>query len=139
MGAKSRLTKGIKEANAGGAAAQKIARLGIQAVVVEGKAKEPTLVRIDENGTRLPALHHRSPASTTMRSIERMKAEYGNKIGVISIGSAGEKKLTAASIAVTSPDFHIAGCRKGRARGGDGIEKPEGDRRRRRRVRLRWK
>jgi aldehyde:ferredoxin oxidoreductase len=106
VGAKSPLTRGIKEANAGGTAAQKIARLGIQAVVVEGKAEEPTLVRIDKNGTSfLPASSLAGLDNYAL--IEKMKAEYGDKICVISIGSAGEKKLTAASIAVTSPDFHI--------------------------------
>jgi hypothetical protein len=43
VGAKSPLTNGVKEANAGGSAAQKIARLGFQAVVIEGRAKELTL------------------------------------------------------------------------------------------------
>jgi len=38
VGAKSPLTNTIKEANSGGAAAQKLARLGIQAVIVEGCA-----------------------------------------------------------------------------------------------------
>ena len=50
VGAKSPLTNGIKEANAGGSAAQKIARLGFQAVVIEGHAKELTLLKIDKNG-----------------------------------------------------------------------------------------
>src|SRR4030066_2129484 len=45
VGAKSPLTNGIKEANAGGSAAQKLARLGIQAIVVEGSAKELTMVK----------------------------------------------------------------------------------------------
>ena len=46
VGGKSPLTNGVKEANAGGTAAQKIARLGLQAVVIEGCAKELTLLKI---------------------------------------------------------------------------------------------
>ena len=50
VGAKSPMTKGIKEANSGGAMSQKLARLGIKAVIFEGKAKEPTSVKIDKDG-----------------------------------------------------------------------------------------
>src|SRR5512136_80819 len=41
VGSKSPLTGGIKEANSGGQAGQKLARLGYRAVIVEGKAKDP--------------------------------------------------------------------------------------------------
>ena len=39
VGAKSPLTNGIKEANVGGTAGQKLGRLGIKAIIVEGKAQ----------------------------------------------------------------------------------------------------
>ncbi len=106
VGAKSPLTKGIKEANAGGTAAQKLARLGFQVVVVEGKAKELTLLKIDENGVSF------TPASSlagmgNYELVERIRGGYGDRISLISIGPAGEKTLAAACISVTSPDFHI--------------------------------
>ena len=50
VGAKSPMTKGVKEANTGGAMGQKLARLGFKAVIFEGKAKEPTTVKIDKTG-----------------------------------------------------------------------------------------
>src|SRR4030066_838994 len=60
VGAKSPLTNGIKEANTGGSAAQKIARLGFQAVVIEGCAKELTLLKIDKNRvTFIPAASYK--------------------------------------------------------------------------------
>jgi aldehyde:ferredoxin oxidoreductase len=106
VGAKSPLTNGIKEANTGGSAAQKIARLGFQAVVIEGCAKELTLLKIDKNGaTFTPASSLKGVGNYEL--IERMKKENGNKISIISIGPAGEMKLKAASVAVTTPDFHI--------------------------------
>ena len=43
VGAKSPLTYGIKEANSGGPAAQKIDRLGIRAIIVEGAPKDNRL------------------------------------------------------------------------------------------------
>jgi aldehyde:ferredoxin oxidoreductase len=43
VGAKSPLTGGIKESNAGGTAAQFFARLGIKALVVEGQPEKDVL------------------------------------------------------------------------------------------------
>lgn len=53
IGAKSPLTNGIKESNAGGTAADALARLGISAVVVEEQAPEGELwaLQIDPDGT----------------------------------------------------------------------------------------
>jgi aldehyde:ferredoxin oxidoreductase len=112
VGAKSPLTNGIKEANAGGSAAQKMARLGFPAVVIEGRAKELTLLKIDKNGATL------APASSVKglgnyELIERTKKDHGNKISIISIGPAGEMKLKAASVMVTTPDFHIRVAARG--------------------------
>jgi aldehyde:ferredoxin oxidoreductase len=52
IGAKSPLTGGIKESNVGGAMASALARLGIRAIIIEGKAPENTLCHlvIDREG-----------------------------------------------------------------------------------------
>jgi aldehyde:ferredoxin oxidoreductase len=112
VGGKSPLTNGVKEANAGGSAAQKIARLGLQAVVIEGRAKELTLLKIDKKGaTFTPASSLKGVGNYEL--IERMRREHGNKISIISIGPAGEIKLKAASVMVTTPDFHIRVAARG--------------------------
>lgn len=112
VGAKSPLTNGVKEANAGGSAAQKIARLGLQAVVIEGRAKELALLKIDKNGaTFIPASSLKGVGNYDL--IERMRKEYGNKVSIVSIGPAGEMRLKAASVAVTTPDFHIRVAARG--------------------------
>lgn len=112
VGAKSPLTNGIKEANAGGSAAQKIARLGFQAVVIEGCAKELTLLKVDKKGaTLIPASSLKGVGNYDL--IERMRKEHGNKISIISIGPAGERRLRAASVMVTTPDFHIRVAARG--------------------------
>jgi aldehyde:ferredoxin oxidoreductase len=112
VGAKSPLTNGIKEANAGGSAAQKIARLGFQAVVIEGCAKELTLLKIDKSGASfIPGSSLKGVGNYAL--IERMKKEYGNKVSIVSIGPAGEMKLKAASVMVTTPDFHIRVAARG--------------------------
>ena len=104
VGAKSPLTNGIKEANSGGAAAQKIARLGFQAIVIEGVASELTTVQIAKNGvTFTPASSMKGLGNYEL--IAKLKTTYGENISTISIGPAGEMKLKAASVSVTTPDF----------------------------------
>jgi len=53
IGAKSPLTNGIKEANAGGPTAQKLDKLGIRAVIIEGAPKTDSLylLHLSKNGT----------------------------------------------------------------------------------------
>jgi aldehyde:ferredoxin oxidoreductase len=112
VGAKSPLTNTVKEANSGGAAAQKLAKLGIQAVIVEGRAKELTSLKIDKNGvTFIPAASYKELGNYGV--IERLKREFGNNIAIISIGPAGEWKLKTGSLAVTTPDFHIRVAARG--------------------------
>ena len=105
VGAKSPLTNTIKEANSGGAAAQKLARLGLQAIVIEGRTKELTSLKVDKNGVAfLPASSYKELGNYGV--IERLKKEFGNNIAVISIGPAGEWELKTASVTVTTPDFY---------------------------------
>ena len=112
VGGKSPLTKTIKEANSGGAAAQKLVRLGLQAVAIEGSAKELTSLKIDKNGVSfVPALSYRNLGNYEV--IERLRKEFGSHISVISIGPVGEWKLKAGSVAVTTPDFHIRVAARG--------------------------
>lgn len=106
IGAKSPLTNGIKETNAGGSAAQRLARLGIQAVIVEGVARELSILKITKDGaTFMPGNALKGMGNYEV--IERLKAEHGNDTAIISIGPAGEMCAKAASIAVTSPDFNV--------------------------------
>ncbi len=105
IGCKSPLTGGIKEANAGGQAAQVLARLGYAAIVLEGLPKGDELYRvfIDKDGVKIEA-----DASLRMLPnydlIAKMKEKYGDRIACISIGPAGEMKLAAASVACTDPE-----------------------------------
>jgi aldehyde:ferredoxin oxidoreductase len=112
VGAKSPLTNTIKEANSGGAAAQKLARLHIQAVVVEGQGKELSSVKIDKSGvTFLSASHVKEMGNYEL--IETLIETFGDKVALITIGPAGERKYRTASVAVTSPDFQIRMASRG--------------------------
>ncbi len=106
FGCKSPLTGGIKESNSGGQAAQVLARLGYAAIVIEGEAPKDALVKIFINADGVKI----SDASAfkglkNYDLAEKIKAEHGAKVAMVSIGPAGEMKMGAASIAVTDREF----------------------------------
>ena len=106
VGCKSPLTGTIKEANAGGQAAQTLARLGYAAIVLEGKAKEDTLYKIFINKDGVQVIPDNSLRMLLNYAlIEKIKDEYGDKIACISIGPAGEMKMSAASVACTDMEL----------------------------------
>ena len=104
VGGKSPLTGGIKESNSGGILSQKLARLGIKAVVLEGQpaAGEWAIVKIStEKVEFLPAAEYLK--SGTYDTTARLWERFGAKTGVMVIGPAGEKRLTGASIQFADP------------------------------------
>jgi len=106
VGCKSPLTGTIKEANAGGQAAQTLARLGYAAIVLEGKPKEHTLYKVFINKDRVQIIPDNSLRMLgNYDLVEKMKGEYGDKIACISIGPAGEMKMSAASVACTDMEL----------------------------------
>jgi len=106
VGCKSPLTGGIKEANAGGQPSQMIARLGYAAIVLEGKPQENKLYKILINKKGVAIKEEKSLHMLgNYDLVDKMKAEYGEKISCISIGPAGEMKLAAASIACTDMEL----------------------------------
>jgi aldehyde:ferredoxin oxidoreductase len=106
VGCKSPLTGGIKEANAGGQPSQMIARLGYAAIVLEGKPRENNLYKIviNKDGVDIQEANDLCMLGN-YDTVDKMKAEYGDKISCISIGQAGEMKLAAASIACTDMEL----------------------------------
>jgi aldehyde:ferredoxin oxidoreductase len=106
VGCKSPLTGGIKEANAGGQAAQTLGRLGYAAIVLEGKPKDDTLYKIVVNKEGVTIAPDNSLKMLgNYALIDKIKAEYGDKVACISIGPAGEMKMCAASIACTDMEM----------------------------------
>ncbi len=106
VGCKSPLTGGVKEANSGGQPSQMLARLGYGAIVLEGKPKEDKIykVLINKDGVKItPDNSLKSLGNYDLA--EKMKKEYGEKIACISIGQAGEMKMSAASVAFTDMEL----------------------------------
>ena len=106
VGGKSPLTEGIKEANSGGQAGGYLARLGIAAVVIEGMPAEEKLYKLFIGKDKCEL----SPADDlkglgNYATVDRLKGEFGEKVGFVSIGQAGEWKLVGASIAFTDKEL----------------------------------
>ncbi len=127
VGCKSPLTGGIKESNSGGQPSQMLGRLGYAAIVLEGKPKDDTLYKvfINKDGVNI-----KPDNSLKMLGnydlVDKMKAEFGEKVHCISIGPAGEMKMSAASIAFTDmeqrPTRHAGRGGVGAVMGAKGIK-----------------
>jgi aldehyde:ferredoxin oxidoreductase len=102
VGAKSPLTQGVKEANAGGSAGDNLGKLGIRAVVVENQAQhdEILLLHIRINGSELESAEAVRGLGTYATS-QKLQEKYGSDATIISIGQAGEYLMTGAGIACT--------------------------------------
>jgi aldehyde:ferredoxin oxidoreductase len=106
VGCKSPLTGGIKEANAGGQPSQMLGRLGYAAIVLEGKPKDDTLYRVYINKDNVEIQADNSLKMLgNYALVEKMKSQYGDKIGCISIGPAGEMKMAGASVAFSDMEL----------------------------------
>jgi len=112
VGTKSPLTHTIKEANAGGAVAAQLARLGLHAVIIEGCASELTILNITREGVSF-GLAASLKTKGNYECMDRIRQEYGDEIGIISIGPAGEMQLKASAIAVSTRDHHLRFAARG--------------------------
>ncbi len=106
IGAKSPLTGGIKESNAGGTVADSLARMGITALVIEGKAREGDLylIRIDKNGSVSFHAADEFKGMGTYAVTAALLERYGERNSVLCIGPAGEQKLLSASVQSSDAD-----------------------------------
>jgi aldehyde:ferredoxin oxidoreductase len=106
IGAKSPLTGGIKESNAGGTTGNALGKLGITALIIEGQAPEGdlSLIRINEEGeaSLVPAQDYK--AMRTYALVEKLLKEHGEKNGILCIGPAGEYQLGLASVQTADVD-----------------------------------
>jgi aldehyde:ferredoxin oxidoreductase len=107
-GAKSPLTGTIKESNAGGTAAQMLARLGIKALIIEGLPTEDKWYNLHVNKDGVSIQEETELiGKKNFAAIEAIEARLGKKTGILMIGPVGELKMTAANISVKDPDSKI--------------------------------
>jgi len=106
VGCKSPLTGGIKESNAGGQAAQVLARLGYAAIIIEGKPAGNDLYKIHINKDRVEiSVDNSLKLLDNYPLVDKLREEYGDKVAYMTIGSAGERLMASASIACTDPEL----------------------------------
>lgn len=105
IGGKSPLTGSIKESNVGGTGAAKMARIGIEALIIEDRPEPGKLyvLSLKKNTAELiPA--DKLKGLGTYGTAQMIRKKFGEKNAVLCIGPAGEMQLRSASIQVTDPD-----------------------------------
>lgn len=116
VGAKSPLTGGIKESNSGGTFAQKMAKMGIKALVIEGMPADDKfyVLKVDGNGVTIdeaPPEIIGGPGN--YKALEVLNEKYGEKVGIAIAGPAGEYRLAAANISFKDPEGHMRSAGRG--------------------------
>ncbi len=105
IGGKSPLTGGIKESNVGGEAGQKLARIGVRALILEDAPDEPTARILYLNKDRVEWIDDDPIAGRSVQdSLTLLHKRFGPSCGLLVIGPAGEMKMAAAGIATTGPE-----------------------------------
>jgi len=104
-GGKSPLTGGIKESNAGTPFARGIARKGIKAIIVEGKAEKDKyyLLKLDESGGELVDAREWL-GKGLYQAFQELHEEFGENIEIAGAGIAAEMGASNAGIAYTDPE-----------------------------------
>lgn len=129
VGGKSPLTDGIKEANSGGQAGQKLIRLGYRALIVEGQAKDPGkryLIFIHKDGVEIRECPELKGLRTYAAS-EKLSTQFSKRAAFALCGPAGELGFQGASVAFTDegkrhPTRHAARGGLGAAMGAKGLK-----------------
>ena len=99
VGGKSPLTGGIKEANAGTKFSQKLARLGIKAVILEGCSEKdiPYVLVIKKDSVELVP-EEKLKMKGTYETVSLLSEKHGEDVGICCIGPAGEMKMAMAGV-----------------------------------------
>ena len=105
VGGKSPLTGGIKEANAGTTFAQKLGRMRIAAIIIEGKHEgdDYYLLKITNDGTEFIKANKWSNKGLYDVYKELYK-EFGDKVSISGVGIAAEIKGAASGICFNDPE-----------------------------------
>ena len=99
VGAKSPLTRGVKESNAGGRTGLQITHLGIKALILEDQPEKSGwwLLHLSTQGVRFEAADDLVGLGV-YETANRLLARYGDKVAIALIGPGGERLYSAAGI-----------------------------------------
>ncbi|MBP1704523.1 MAG: for [Chloroflexi bacterium] len=97
VAAKSPLTGGYGDGNLGTRVTDQLRKAGYDAIIIEGRAAQPTILSIDDDTVEfLPA--DEIWGTGTMATNEWIWARYGKGAGVLTIGQAGENMVHYATV-----------------------------------------
>ena len=114
VGAKSPLTGTIKEANAGGTAAQMLAKLGCKALIIEGLPEGEAWYTLLISGDGVTIQEEKELVGKgNFDVVAVIGKRTSEKHGILTIGPAGEMKLSAANISIKDPDSHLRSSGRG--------------------------
>lgn len=105
VGGKSPLTGGIKEANAGTSFAQKLARLRVGAIIVEGmhEGDDYYLLKVTKDGAEIINANKWSGKGLYSTYKELLK-EFGDKVGICGVGIAAELLGAMSGVCFNDPE-----------------------------------
>lgn len=114
VGGKSPLSGTIKEANAGGTAAQLMARCGCKALILEGQPLNDTWfsLLVSPEGVRIQE-ETELIGKGNFNTVATLNQRFLGKRGIITIGPAGEMKMAAANISIKDPDGKMRSAGRG--------------------------
>lgn len=114
VGAKSPLTGGIKESNSGGTAAQRLAKLGVKALIIEGMPRDDKwyTIHVHKDGVNIKE-ETELLGKGNYEVVHTITSRYGENTGVMTIGQAGEYKMSTANISVKDPKGHLRSAGRG--------------------------
>jgi len=104
VGGKSPLTGTIKEANVGSSFAQKVGKLGIKAIIVQGINEGPyQMVNIGKDEIEF---HDATTWSNKglYGTYEEIRARFGDRVGIASCGIAAEMRGLGSGVAFNDPE-----------------------------------
>ncbi|MFX0027948.1 MAG: aldehyde ferredoxin oxidoreductase family protein [Candidatus Hermodarchaeota archaeon] len=105
VGGKSPLTGGIKEANAGTPFAQKLARLRIGALIVEGKHKGDDYFLLQVTNDSAELVNANKWAGKGLYSTyKELFKEFGDKVGICGVGIAAEVLGAMSGVCFNDPE-----------------------------------
>ncbi|MFX1427462.1 MAG: aldehyde ferredoxin oxidoreductase N-terminal domain-containing protein, partial [Promethearchaeota archaeon] len=98
VGAKSPLTNGIKEANVGGRPSIMLASHEFRAIVLEGISSTLKFIIVDKGEINFESAEEYKGFGN-YKLHKELYQKYGDKIGIYSIGPAGEYLMKSATVA----------------------------------------
>jgi len=113
-GAKSPLTGTIKESNSGGTSAQRLAKIGCKALIIEGQPQDDSWysLSITPDGVTITK-EEELIGKGNFDVVTAVEKRFTDKIGILSIGQTGEMLMSSANISVKDPDSHVRSLGRG--------------------------